>query len=146
MDASPSQPEAPPAAAAARRPSPGAAELLRLIRYAGPALYSQAGLHAQLLELEWAQEKQRLLGLLLAALLGYAALLTALLSTTGLLLALSWSTPYRLAVALGLVTANGLLLAWACLRLGQLVARGRHSFAASREELAADLALLRSGS
>lgn len=121
------------------------AEVLRILRYAGSALYTQAGLHAQLLEVEWAEEKQRLLGLLLATLLGYAGLLGVLWSAGALLLALSWNTPYRGAAALGLIAINGLLALWGWHRFQTLARRGSQSFAASREELAADLAALRSG-
>ena len=76
---------------------------LRLFRSAGSALFAQAALHEQLARVEWREEKSRLLQMLIVILLGFAFLLCGLLVTSGALLAWSWTTPYRLAVVLGLI-------------------------------------------
>lgn len=118
--------------------------LLRLLRSAGRALCAQAALHGQLARVEWAEEKSRLLHMLLTALFGFACLLCLLLSGSALVVALSWNTPYRLPSMLGLLLVHGLgsLLAWR--HLHALAARSEQGFAATRAELAADIALLRS--
>ncbi|MWV17377.1 hypothetical protein F3I16_15140 [Pseudomonas sp. L-22-4S-12] len=117
--------------------------LLRLLRSAGRALFAQAALHGQLARVEWAEEKHRLLQMLLTSLLGFACLLGVLLLGNALVLALSWATPYRIPALLGLLTVHGLggLLAWR--RLQALAARSCQGFAATRAELAADIDLLK---
>jgi len=137
-------PEPPAQAMAAGATSISTAQLLRIVRTSGGALLQQAALHGQLLRVEWAQERARLLKLAVAALLGFVCLLGLMAALGTLLLALYWDTPYRIAAVSVLVTLYGvgLLLAW---RLyGSQAARGRDSFATSRSELAADLELLRS--
>ena len=121
-----------------------ALEALRIMRSAGGALIVQAGLHAQLARVEWAEEKIRLLKMLLLTLLGFACVLCVMLLTGALLLALSWNTPYRVEVALLLlaVYALGALVAWR--RFQVLSQRSSQAFAATREEIAADIALIRS--
>ncbi|MEO4046035.1 phage holin family protein [Pseudomonas sp. CAU 1711] len=118
--------------------------VLRLLRVAGRALLAQAALHGQLAQQEWAQEKTRLQQLLLAGLLGFACLLVLLLLLNALLLALSWDTPYRFATLLGLPLSHALGCALAWRRIRMLLARGDTSFAATREELATDITLLKS--
>jgi uncharacterized membrane protein YqjE len=104
----------------------------------------QAGLHGQLLRVEWAQEKSRLLKLVMATLLGVVCLL-GLLTTLGVLvLAIFWDTPYRIPAVLALVAVCGLGMAVAWRRIRAQAALGGNSFAALRSELAADLELLRS--
>ncbi len=120
------------------------AGLVRIVRAAGGALLLQVGLHGQLLRVEWAQEKSRLLKLIMATLLGVVCLL-GLLATLGVLvLAIFWDTPYRIPAALALVALYGVGLAIAWRRFTAQAALGGNSFAALRSELAADLELLRS--
>ena len=95
-------------ATAPENPSIGPLDVIRLLRSAGAALFTQASLHGQLARVEWAEAKTRLLG-----------------------------------VAWGLVAAYGLIVAFAWHRLRTLSARSSQAFAATREELAADLALLK---
>lgn len=118
--------------------------LLRLLRSGGSALLAQTDLHKQLLQVEWAQEKQRLLTLLLIFLLGFACVLCVMLMLAVLVLALSWGTELRLPALFALLGlySLGALLAWR--RVSQLAALSAQTFAATRAELAADLALLRS--
>jgi uncharacterized membrane protein YqjE len=118
--------------------------LLCLLRSTGPALLAQASLHSELIQQEWAQEKNRLGQLLLTALFGFACVLILLLLASALVLAASWATPYRWFVASALLLLYGLGVALAGYRLRRLVARGTQSFADTSEELAADLALIRS--
>ena len=119
------------------------AALLRIVRTAGGALLVQAGLHGQLLRIEWAQERSRLLKLVMAALLGCICLLGLLGALATMLLAVYWDTPYRIRAVSALVAlcVFGTVFAWCLLR--SQAALGAHSFAASRSELAADLELLR---
>jgi uncharacterized membrane protein YqjE len=116
--------------------------VLRVAHTAGGALLLQARLHAQLLRVEWAAEKGRIHGMILAGLLGFACLLGMMLALGALLLSVSWDTSYRIPAAATLVAAYGLGVALAWRRLqtqSRLVAQ---SFAATRTEIAADVALL----
>ena len=130
-------------ATAPENPSIGPLDVIRLLRSAGAALFTQASLHGQLARVEWEEEKTRLLGVVIAAVLCFVGVLCLLLMAGALLLVFSWNTPYRVAVAWGLVAAYGLIVAFAWHRLRTLSARSSQAFAATREELAADLALLK---
>ena len=118
-------------------------EVFRILRSASGALFDQAVLHGQLARVEWAQEKQRLLKMLACTLLGYTCLLCALLFAGALVLAIFWGTAYRIPVAIALTCVYALGTVLALLRFRALAALGGHSFAATRTELAADIALLR---
>lgn len=117
---------------------------IRTMRKAGRALLAQAGLHGQLLRVEWAQEKIRLARMLAVTLIGFAFLLCLMLAIGALVLASCWESAYRVPAAAALVAlyALGAGIAWR--RIRALSALGENSFAATREELAADLALLKS--
>lgn len=116
----------------------------RMLRTAGGTILSQAALHGQLAWVEWEEEKNRLLKMLVVTLLGFACLLCVMLAAGALVLACSWETGYRIAAMtiLLLLYGAGTALAWR--RFQALAALGAHSFAGTREELAVDLALLRS--
>lgn len=119
-------------------------DAIRIVRSAGGALLTQASLHAQLVQVEWAEEKQRVLTMYWVSQLGFAGLLCVLLFAGVLVLVISWPTPYRIASVIVLIAAYaaGTALAWR--RFQALVAQGDQSFAATRAEFAADLALLKS--
>lgn len=117
---------------------------LRLLRSAGGALFAQVALHGQLAWVEWAEEKRRLGQMLIVTLLGFACLLAAMLLVTLLVLALSWETAYRIPALMALIAVHALGAAVAWRRLQALSALGCRTFAATREELAADIALLKS--
>jgi len=136
-------PESSPVSPAAPGALRGLLRLLRLWLVAGPQLLEQVELHGQLASLEWAEEKRRLLRLVLFAGLAFACLLSLLLVLSALLLALSWATPYQWSGVLAVVGLHGLGLLLACWRLKVLVGRGAQSFAATREELAAGFVALR---
>jgi uncharacterized membrane protein YqjE len=117
---------------------------IRILRSAGGALFDQVALHGQLAQVEWGEEKNRLLKMLIGAVLGFACLLCVILSLGALALALCWETIYRIPVAAVLVALYGLGTGLAWRRFVALSALSGQSFAATRVELAADLALLRS--
>jgi uncharacterized membrane protein YqjE len=119
-------------------------DALNLLRSAGGALATQAALYGELVRVEWTEEKLRLQKMVGMALLMLVCLGCLLLALGGLALAFAWDTPLRIPVAVAVVVAYGLglLLAWQ--RFQALAAQGVHSFAGTREELAADIALLRS--
>jgi len=78
------------------------------------------------------------------ALLGFASLLCVMLFLGALLLAYSWETEYRILAVMALIAVFGLAAGIAWRRLQALSAQSSQAFAATREELAADLALLKS--
>jgi uncharacterized membrane protein YqjE len=119
-------------------------DVLRILRSAGPALLTQAGLHGDLIRVEWAAEKERIVRLVAAAFIALVALLCVLLTVGALVLAFSWDTPYRAAVAAGLVIVYAAIAAIAWQRFKVHTSRGGEAFAATREELAEDMALIRS--
>ena len=119
-------------------------DAFRRLHAAGGALLTQAMLHGQLARVEWAQERSRMLKMLAVTLLGFAGLLCALLFTGALILALAWDSGYRIPALLALVLAYGLATGIAWRRLRTLSAQGEYSFAETREQLSADLALIRS--
>jgi len=131
------------ATAASSSAAPSVSALLRIARSAGGALLVQSGLHLELLQVEWQETRVRLLKMLGAALVGFACLLCLMLALGALLLAVSWATPWRIAAVAALITvyAAGAMLAWR--QFQSQSALGASGFAASRAELAADLALLR---
>lgn len=118
--------------------------LLRILSSAGSALLAQAALHGQLAKVEWAEEKSRLLQMLLIILLGFACVLCLMLLLGAVVMLLFWtSSLWLLAVsALTALYGAGLWVAW--LRFRALSARGRLAFAATREEIAADLVMIKS--
>jgi uncharacterized membrane protein YqjE len=118
-------------------------DAIRILRSAGKALFSQAALHGQLAGVEWAEEKQRLLKMLAVTLLGYACLLCAMLCAGALVLTLSWETAYRIPALTVLIALYGVGVGIAWRRFQALSALSAQSFAATREELAADMALLK---
>lgn len=119
-------------------------DVVRILRSAGSALFTQVTLHGQLARVEWAEEKSRLLRVVVFGLLGFAGLLCLMLAAGALVLAFSWDTPYRTVAAIAVLAAYGLVAAIAWIRLKALSAQGSQTFAATREELAADIELLKS--
>lgn len=119
-------------------------DAIRLLRSAGGALFAQATLHGQLARVEWAEEKTRLMNMAVAALAGFAFLLCFLLFAGGLVIALSWDTQYRVAAVsvLAVIYALAAFIAWR--RFQALSAMSDQAFAATREEIAADIALIKS--
>ncbi len=119
-------------------------DVVRMLRSAGSALLTQAGLHGQLARVEWEAEKDRIVRMVATALVAFASLLCTMLLVGALVLAFSWDTPYRIPVAIGLVAAYAACVGAAWYRFKALSAQSDDAFAGTREELAADLALIRS--
>ncbi|MFA5939883.1 MAG: hypothetical protein WC809_11060 [Sinimarinibacterium sp.] len=105
---------------------------------------SQAGLHSELARIEWAEERGRWLKMLVVTLLGFACLLCVLLVAGALVMSVFWDSALRIPVAMTLMAAYTLGTAIAWRRFQALSALSDRGFAATREELAADVALLRS--
>lgn len=122
----------------------GALDLLRLLRSAGSAISAQAALHSQLIQVEWEEEKNRLNQLLIFALAGVICSTCFLLALSLLAVALAWDTDYRIAVLVALPVIYGSALLWMWRRIKHLLSLSSRTFAATREELAADLALIKS--
>jgi len=114
------------------------------LRLAGRALFSQATLHGQLARIEWAEEKIRLQKMFVTTILGFVCLLCAMLFSGVLVLLLSWSTEYRIPVLILMITFYGIGAGMAWHRLQYLISQGDQTFAATRNELAADAALFKS--
>lgn len=117
---------------------------LRLMRSAGKALLGQAGLYGQLARLEWAEEKSRLAKMLAAGAVVFACLLCFMLFAGLLAVALSWNTPYFIAVIVLMIALYAAGLGVAFYILQSQASLGRQSFSATREEFAADIALIKS--
>ena len=116
---------------------------IRIVRAAGNALFSQVALHGQLLRVEWAEEKNRLLKMLLVTLLGFACLLCVMFFSGMLLLAISWDTGYRIPAFAALIALYGFGTMTAWRRFKTLSELSDRAFSATREELSADAALIR---
>ena len=117
---------------------------IHILRAAGGVLFAQAALYGQLARVDWAEEKSRLLKMLVITLLGFACLLCVMLFVGALVLAFSWETAYRIPAVMALIAVYGIGTSIAWRRLQALSVLGGQAFAATREELAADIALIRS--
>lgn len=125
------------------REDTGPQRAVRVLQSAGGALLVQAVLHGQLAAIEWEEEKHRLQRMLALTLAGFACLLCTLLFAGALALSASWETGYRIHVLALLILLFGFGTAAAWQRYGLRASAGDHTFSASREELAADIALLK---
>lgn len=119
-------------------------QVLNILRSAGSALYAQGALHAQLAHVEWEEEKQRLYQIFVFTLIGFACFICLLTVTSALAIAMSWYTPYRIPVFIFLIFGYLSALVWAGLRIKALLALSSNSFAATKREIAADIALIKS--
>jgi uncharacterized membrane protein YqjE len=117
--------------------------VLRLLRSAGGAICAQAALHSQLARVEWAEEKIRLARIAIAALAALISAICLLLLGSLIALALSWNTPYQTPAISAVLVLYLLSLSFAIRTLARQIALGALSFAATREEIAADLAMLK---
>lgn len=118
--------------------------VVRVLRSAGAALVAQLALHGQLAKIEWAEEKQRLLKMCLAGVIGFACLLCVMVFAGASLLVACWDTVYRVPAVLAVTIVYVISLCVAVYRLQKLAAQGENAFVATREEIAADMALLKS--
>lgn len=119
-------------------------QLLGLVKSASGALFAQAALHAELAQVEWQEEKERLSKIIAYVLMAFACFLCLIFFLGLFAIALSWDTEYRIHVFVGLILSYVIALVWAGLRIRALAALGAKSFAATRAEIAADLELIKS--
>lgn len=119
-------------------------QLLNIVRSASGAFFAQASLHAQLAQVEWEEEKQRLAKMLAFTLVGFACFLCLIFFTGALTLAIVWDTPYRIPVFIFLLLCYAGGIIWSGLQLKKLAALSENSFAATRAEIAADVSLIKS--
>jgi len=116
----------------------------RIIRSAGGALCTQANLYGQLARIEWLEEKNRLMKMFLFGLIGFACMLCVMFFIGLLVVVLSWDSAYRVLALCSVIVLYGLGLGLAWQRIRALSMLNSQSFAATREELATDLALIKS--
>lgn len=119
-------------------------QLLNIVRSASGAFFAQASLHAQLAQVEWEEEKQRLAKMFAFTLVGFACFLCLIFFTGALTLAIVWDTHYRIPVFIFLLFCYAGGIVWAGFQLKKLAALSENSFAATRAEIAADVALIKS--
>ncbi len=144
-DASRESPEAGPAdLLVADVSGVNAMRVLRLLRSASAAVFAQANLHSRLAGIEWAQEKRRLAWMLIALLFAMACLLCLLLVGGAVLLLAFWDSTHRASAIIALLAIYGLGALLAGWLITVLSRQGGQAFAATREEIAADIAMIRS--
>ncbi|MBA3582019.1 MAG: phage holin family protein [Gammaproteobacteria bacterium] len=119
-------------------------DAIRILRSAGGALIGQISLYGQLAEVEWAEEKERLFKMGLILLGGLACLLCAMLFVGVVVLMLSWNTEYRLIAGVSLIFVYLAGLGVAYKYFNSCLKRSVRAFSATREEIAADIEMLRS--
>lgn len=116
-------------------------EWMRFVQASLPTLVDHARLTLELADLEWQQEKQRLRRVTLMVALAAVSGLFFVAVVTAVIILLTWLTPYRFVAIALLLLIYALGVGWAVLRLRRL--SGNESFAATRAELARDMALFR---
>ncbi len=119
-------------------------QLVGMLRSAGSALVAQVSLHAQLAHIEWQQEKQRLCKMAVFGILGFVFFLCFAIAASAFAILLSWNTPYLIHTFTAVLIVHIVGFVWAALSLKKLAAQSNHSFAATRAEIASDIALLKS--
>jgi uncharacterized membrane protein YqjE len=128
-----------PADARARNPL----DIIQRLRSIANELLSQMELHGQLLKVEWEEEKNRLVKMFAISLMGFACLLCFMIFIGILAVVISWPTNYRLVTIGGLVVFYALGVLACVIYLKRISAQSSGFFTATREEISADLALLR---
>jgi len=113
------------------------------LRLAGKTLVNQLSLHGQLAQIEWAEEKNRLLKMFIIALVGFACLLCFMLFAGFLGLMLSWASVYRIPVIILMITIYGFGVFVSWHKFKKLSVQGDQAFLATRDEIASDLAIFR---
>jgi uncharacterized membrane protein YqjE len=118
-------------------------DAMRIARATGGLLLEHLVVAAELLHLEWQEEKARLKQLILINLLGAIFVALVLLHGSALAIALVWNTPYRLQgiLAMLLLFVIGICLCW--IRLQRLSDRTEQQFAESRAQIGKTIDLLK---
>ena len=133
-----------PASSAGATKSVNLAGMMQMLNSASDALLAQAGLHRQLASLEWQQEKNRLLSMLAAFLLGFSCFICLLIFVGITVVTLSWNSDYQWLSLLSVCSAYALASYLAWRRFMHEASRAGGFFPGTRAELAADLALIKS--
>ena len=116
---------------------------VHLLRSAGDAIFVQAGLHTQLARVELAEEKSRLTRMAIAGFIGFISAQCLLLSLGMMTLVLGSRTPYEIPIMTTILLCYLTLCTAAAYYFKRQAALGGASFAATRQEICADLAMLR---
>lgn len=119
-------------------------EIIQRLRSMAKIVLTRLELHGQLVRVEWAEERHRLQQLLVVGLLGFIFLLCALLFVGIFAIALSWTSGYRIYTIAGILALYSAGFVLCVHRVSQLAQQSSATFAVTREEIAADLALIRS--
>lgn len=106
------------------------------------ATFSQLELHSRLAKIEWAEEKSRLQRMCVFILVAVILLLCFLLLASTLTILLVWNTEYRLGIIAGLCACYALGFLICLYGFIKLSAQSSKRFAATRQEIAADIALI----
>lgn len=118
--------------------------IIKTARLTVKGLLVQLELHSALAKVEWTEEKIRLQNILLIILFGFACFICFLLMTSALFIHLVWHTEYRTAMLIGLSLFYGLAFALSVYRFVNLSAKSTQRFAATKQEIAKDIALIQS--
>ncbi len=119
-------------------------EIIKRLRTMAKIALTRLELHGQLVSVEWAEEKVRLQQLMIASLFGFIFLFCLFLFAGILAVALSWTSDYRTLTIAGVLAGYAVGLCLCAYWVIQIAARSSATFSAAREEIAADLALIRS--
>jgi uncharacterized membrane protein YqjE len=119
-------------------------DAFRILRPVSGVLLSRMALYARLVGIEWAEQKARLSGMLAITLLGFASFLCFMLFAGALVTMLSWDSAYRIQAIVAVIASYAAVTGIAWLRFQSLSTRSDQAFAATREEFAADIALIKS--
>jgi uncharacterized membrane protein YqjE len=119
-------------------------EIINRLRSITKIVLTRLELHGQLISVEWAEEKVRLKQMGLLVLLAFIFLFCALLFIGIFAVALSWESEFRNYAAGAVFLLYVLGFGICAFKLKTLAERSAATFAASRDEVEADLALLRS--
>lgn len=119
-------------------------EIIKRLRSMAKIVLTRMELHGQLVSVEWAEERQRLQQLLAISVLGFIFLFCTLLFVGFFAIAFSWATDYRIHTIGAMLVLYIIGFCLCAYRFSVLAARSSATFAATREEIAADIALIRS--
>lgn len=117
--------------------------MMQLFSSASDALFAQANLHRELAIIEWEEEKERLSHMLTAFLIGFSCFICLLFFLGILTITLFWSTDYQWVSILTLSALYGLVTYFSWKRFMVEAKRPGRFFTTTREEIAADLSMIK---
>lgn len=118
--------------------------IVQMLGAAGEAFLAQANLHRQLAANEWQQEKARLTSMFAAFLVGFCCFICLLIFIAVLAILLTWNSPYQSISLLSVCTLYALGAYLAFRRFMWQAKKSTNFLAATRAEMAADLAMIKS--